>query len=185
METISIQRKEIANKQVQIIDSAIRPDEVVEFYKFINELSYKKKEFDDDGDEYPIFSVDFQPSRFQEETAIGKKGAELLEQLRGQEYILNRAYVNMCHYGDVEYPHRDCGIGETDVTVLYYANKAWDYTWGGETKFYDNKDTTFCVLPKPGRFVIFDGAVEHMGSIPTRICKVSRYTVAMKFKRAI
>jgi hypothetical protein len=60
-------------------------------------------------------------------------------------------------------------------------NKKWDYKWGGETIFYEEKDTRMAVLPRPGRIVIFPGRVEHIGTIPTRICTQSRLTLALKY----
>ncbi len=43
-------------------------------------------------------------------------------------------------------------------------------------------DPQFVVGPKPGRLVIFDGAIPHAGRPPTRICFAPRYTYAMKFE---
>jgi len=180
---VTITERQIENDSVLIIDDTLAESEITEFYELINGLPYRKKEVDHDGDEYPIFSVDFQTDKFLNGTKVGARGQKLLEELKSNQHQLYRSYVNMCHYGDVEYPHRDCAIDAEDITVLYYANTDWDYTWGGETKFYENKDTVFSVLPKPGRFVIFKGAIEHMGSIPSRLCKSSRYTVAMKFQK--
>lgn len=179
---MKITEKEIEGKKLFVIDNSLKRKDIEEFYNLIIGLSYRKHERDDDSDEYPIFSVDFQPMKFVQDTTVGSMGLKLLNKLKSNQYRLLRSYVNMSHYGDVEYPHRDCEIDEKDVTVLYYANQQWDYTWGGETKFYEKKDTIYSILPHAGRFVIFDGAIEHMGSIPTRICKVSRFTVAMKFK---
>jgi Rps23 Pro-64 3,4-dihydroxylase Tpa1-like proline 4-hydroxylase len=84
-------------------------------------------------------------------------------------------------YGDVAYPHRDCAIERDDITVLYYVNKDWHYKYGGETIFYEKKDSKLALLPKPGRFVIFPGSIEHMGSVCSRICKETRITLALKY----
>jgi len=60
-------------------------------------------------------------------------------------------------------------------------NSDWHYKYGGETLFYSEKDTRLAVLPKPGRFVIFPGNIEHKGSIATRIWKEPRLSLALKF----
>ena len=47
--------------------------------------------------------------------------------------------------------------------------------------FYEDNDTKCAILPKPGRFVVFQGKVEHCGTVPTKICKFPRLTLALKF----
>lgn len=178
-----INTREVDGRTIYIIDEAISKEGIDDFYKFINSLSYTKKEQSDEDDQYPIFSVNFHANKFEEQTEVGSLGKELLEKLRSKEYSLYRAYINMCHYGDVEYPHLDCESDEDDITVLYYANKDWHYTWGGETQFYESHEAVMGVTPRPGRYVVFDGNIEHMGTIPTRICNTSRYTLAMKYSR--
>ena len=175
--------KVVDNKKIHIIDGAIGKKSILSFFKMIKKLPFRKVELDSDKDEYPIFSVDFETKKFEETTEIGTQAKELLIDFGLKNYRLVRAYVNMSHFGDMEFPHRDCSIQSDDITVLYYANEAWEYSWGGETKFYENKDTVLSILPKPGRIVIFYGAIEHTGSIPTRVCKVSRLTVAMKYTK--
>lgn len=180
---MEIIREEIIDKKkIHVIDGAVAEPDVKEFFNFVSGLSFRRNERDHDGDLYPIFSVDFKPD-FMEETAIGNIAAKLLQRIYPEScFQLFRSYINMSHYGDLEYPHRDCAVKGTDVTVLYYVNLKWDYQWGGETMFYEGGDTRLAVLPKSGRFLIFPGSIEHIGSVPSRACNESRFSLAMKYK---
>lgn len=95
-----------------------------------------------------------------------------------------RAYTNFASYGDMLFTHTDCKPEERDLTALWYLCDRWDVEWGGETVFYDAHDEIACaVRPRPGRLVIFDGAIKHAGRPPNRICYAPRYTFAIKFER--
>ncbi|WP_313002677.1 2OG-Fe(II) oxygenase [Chryseobacterium gleum] len=172
----------VDQKEITIIDDFLTPDEINAFYEYVSELSFVKREKDDEHDEYPIFSVDFIPEDFINDTFIGQKVQDYLKKIYiYDQYKLCRSYINMSHYGDVEFPHYDCSIQAKDLTLLLYVNNKWDYRWGGETIFYENHDSKLAVLPKPGRLVIFPGNIEHLGSVPNRICKASRFSLALKF----
>jgi len=59
----------------------------------------------------------------------------------------------------------------------------WDVEWGGETLFFDSAmDAQVAVSPRPGRLVMFDGSILHVGRPPNRICYTSRFTLALKIK---
>lgn len=175
-------KKLVENKPVLIFDELLEHDEVTKFYDFVVKLSFTKTERDGDFDEYPIFSVDFMAARFEKEVTVAQTGRELLNaHFPGKEYLLTRAYINLSNYGDMEFPHRDCSMDRHDITVLYYVNPVWKHFWGGETLFYENHQTRVAILPTPGRFVLFDGSIEHTGTVPNRICKSSRLTLAMKY----
>lgn len=173
------------NKSIYIIDDFLPKEKIDQFYEHVKTLPFTRFETDDEHDEYPIFSVDFKPDTLLG-SYVGEKVEELLSELKiNDNLILRRSYVNMSHYGDMGFPHYDCGQDETDITVLYYVNNEWDYTWGGETFFYVDKDPQAVVLPKPGRVVVFPGNIEHLGGIPSRVCKVSRFSLALKYMHGL
>jgi len=102
----------------------------------------------------------------------------------GIGYRPYRAYTNVASYGDMLFTHTDCLPDQHDLTALWYLCERWDLEWGGETMFYDAQDEIACaVRPQPGRLVIFDGAIKHVGRPPNRICYAPRYTFAIKFER--
>lgn len=95
-----------------------------------------------------------------------------------------RAYTNASTFGDMLFTHTDCLPEQHDLTALWYLCETWDREWGGETVFYDAGDEIACaVAPKPGRLVVFDGAIRHAGRPPSRICHATRFTFAIKFER--
>ena len=100
------------------------------------------------------------------------------------DYEPYRAYTNVASYGDMLFTHTDCLPDQHDLTALWYLCEKWDIEWGGETLFFDGNDEVACaVQPRPGRLVIFDGAIKHVGRPPNRICYAPRYTFAIKFQR--
>lgn len=94
-----------------------------------------------------------------------------------------RAYTNVASYGDMLFTHVDCLPDRDELTALWYLCERWDIEWGGETVFFDRHDEiALSVRPKPGRLVVFDGAIKHVGRPPNRICYLPRYTFAIKFE---
>ena len=102
----------------------------------------------------------------------------------GIRYRLYRAYTNFASYGDMLYTHTDCAPDAKELTALWFIATQWDVEWGGETLFFNaDDDAEFVVSPRPGRLVLFDGAIKHCGRPPNRICFQPRYTFAMKLER--
>lgn len=102
----------------------------------------------------------------------------------GHGYRPYRAYTNVAAYGDMLFTHTDCLPDQHDLTALWYLCAQWDLEWGGETVFFDaNDEIAHAVRPRPGRLVVFDGAIKHAGRPPNRICYAPRYTMAIKFER--
>lgn len=102
-----------------------------------------------------------------------------------KKYQLYRSYCNVASHGDMLYPHTDCMPDAKELTSLWFIQDEWKYEWGGETIFYNkDKDAEVVVTPKPGRLVIFDGAIEHAGNAPHKICTKPRYTFALKYELA-
>jgi SM-20-related protein len=100
---------------------------------------------------------------------------------RDHKYEIYRCYCNHASFGDMLFTHTDCEPDAMDLTALWYIAPEWDVEWGGETLFYNStKDAEFAVTPRPGRLVIFDGSITHVGRPPNRICYMPRYTLAFK-----
>lgn len=103
----------------------------------------------------------------------------------GERWQAYRAYTNLAVYGDLLISHTDCLPGNLELTALWYLNAQWDPEWGGETLFFsDDGDARFVVSPRPGRLVVFDGTIRHVGRPPNRNCHASRYTFAIKLERS-
>ncbi|WP_268225303.1 2OG-Fe(II) oxygenase [Sinomicrobium oceani] len=171
----------VDSKKIHIIDGVLTKEDVENFYLYLSRLSYFKVEKANDDDQLPKFSRDLRSKIFETQSVVGIKAKELVKELYQEDYILYRTTINLILKGDMEFPHRDVSIPRNDITVLYYANNLWDYKWGGETIFYEEQDSKIGILPMPGRYVVFEGYVEHKAGIPTFFSKQPRYTLALKF----
>lgn len=100
---------------------------------------------------------------------------------QGQEFQIYRCYCNYASHGDMLFTHTDCEPGQKSFTALWYIMPDWDIEWGGETLFFNTSmDAEVVVTPRPGRLVIFDANITHVGRPPNRICYAPRYTLAFK-----
>jgi hypothetical protein len=83
----------------------------------------------------------------------------------------------------VGFSHVDWTPALEHWTALYYVNPIWKSNWGGETVFYtDDKETDIlkAVMPKPGRFVVFNAAIPHRSSPPTSVFRGLRTSISFK-----
>lgn len=100
-----------------------------------------------------------------------------------ERYRPYRVYTNYASFGDVLLTHVDALPNARELTALWFLCESWETEWGGETLFYDDAgDAQLAVSPKPGRLLMFDGAVRHAGKPPNRNCPVGRYTFAIKLR---
>jgi SM-20-related protein len=99
------------------------------------------------------------------------------------EWRICRCYCNYAAYGDMLFTHTDCPPGAGELTAVWFIAPEWSVEWGGETLFFDSSmDAQVAVSPRPGRLVLFDGSLPHVGRPPNRICYVPRYTLAYKLQ---
>lgn len=93
-----------------------------------------------------------------------------------------RIYANFNLHGDFQFAHED-GEG---WTALAFINSRWDEDWGGELIIYPDGDApiAYCVAPRAGRMVIFDGMIRHRGGSPSKLCLDARISLAIKFRPA-
>ena len=82
--------------------------------------------------------------------------------------------------------HQDEGESELNevFTIMFYLNKKWDVTYGGETYFLDHTHNNLwkSILPKPARVVLFDGSIPHAAREVSRICTDLRMVATFKYK---
>ncbi len=98
-----------------------------------------------------------------------------------RQLMLRRIDAYGTTYGDIPLLHRDAEPGE-GVTAILYGNAEWPDLWMAETVFCnDSGEATILVPPRPGRVVLFDGAIPHRASAPSRECHETRYTLVFKF----
>jgi len=105
------------------------------------------------------------------------------------DIMIHRQYINCSTFDVIDRIHTDYSFNNKDkelkgdvYTALYYGNSVWQPDWFGETHFYndDLSEIALSIMPKPGRLVIFDGAIPHSARTPSRGCPYPRYTYATK-----
>ena len=95
-----------------------------------------------------------------------------------------KAYVNLGLPWDPCGVHADHFFPKQGKTLLYYVNKDWNQDWGGETLFYDQdaRDILFTASFTPGRVVLFDSDIPHVGRPQALAGPSYRFTLAIKFQ---
>jgi hypothetical protein len=102
------------------------------------------------------------------------------EILPKKELAPSEIYVNIADAMTTTLPHTD--RPPECWTLLYYPNLEWDIKWGGQTNFIDHEtmDIMAAVIPKPGRFILFQADILHQATPPTFYAPFKRLTIAMK-----
>lgn len=104
----------------------------------------------------------------------------MIEKRTEKKFELLEVYCNGQCYGQDGHPHIDNVHGETH-TFLYYANKDWNLTWGGQTVFLvDNK--RIGIDPYPNRAILFSTDLMHYGEAYNQFCRDIRLTVCYKLR---
>lgn len=107
----------------------------------------------------------------------------MIEQRTEIKFELLEVYCNGQCYGQDGHPHIDNVHGETH-TFLYYANKDWNLTWGGQTVFLvDGK--RIGIDPYPNRAILFSTDLLHYGEAYNQFCRDLRMTVCYKLKELV
>jgi len=88
--------------------------------------------------------------------------------------------------------HSDCSDeDEWNISFLYYTNRFWEDTWGGDLRFYktlekgiqsrDDNTEFASVQFKPNRLIMFDGRIPHGADAPTAKARyVDRKSVVVR-----
>jgi len=93
---------------------------------------------------------------------------------------VHRVYANAQTSDNRSDIHVDAHF-ESCYSVMLYANTHWPKEFEGETVFYTPDDEIYgAVLPKPGRVVMFNGAIPHIGRPPSLKLNGKRITVVFK-----
>lgn len=168
---------------VFVFDSAIDHEEAQQLYSEAAAASYRRVEFSVTK-EYRHSVVDHPVSQFVQ-TAAGRAMQRLAAGCFPSSGLkVYRTYTNAMLSSDVSFVHRDVDVDSdgVNVTVLMYPiDGTWDPSWGGETVFLDSEsEIVLAVLPKPGRVVLFDSRVQHVGRVPSSLFRDFRFSLAMK-----
>ena len=175
----------VNNKPIWVFDDLCSVEEATGIFKGLELSAFKHTEIArPDTAKYKHWAVALSDTQVRG-LAVYQHAIKTIFDTTGKHYRAYRGYVNYASYGDMLFTRTDCLPEADELTVLVYLCPEWDIEWGGETLFYnDNDDCVFASTPKPGRTVIFHGAIKHVGRPPNRICYTPRYTLAFKLEPA-
>lgn len=175
---------ETEGKHIWVFDNLCTQAESSELYKSLMASAFKRDEIArPDTKDYRHWAVNLNDMLFKS-LPVYQRCLEVIEKVTSKRYQAYRSYVNYASFGDMLFSHTDCLPESDELTVLVYICEEWNIEWGGETMFYNSEDDcVFACTPKPGRVVIFNGAIKHVGRPPNRICYKPRYTLAFKMER--
>ncbi|MFN7553440.1 MAG: 2OG-Fe(II) oxygenase [Pseudomonadota bacterium] len=176
----------VGGRQVAVFDGLLAAADVARYVELLNRAPFTRTEVarpDTAGHKHWVSEMAVAgflklPLWTATESAVGA--------LRpGERYRPYRAYTNHAAFGDMLFTHTDCLPDQRELTALWFLCEQWDTEWGGETLFFsDDGDAQFVASPRPGRLVVFDGAIRHAGRPPNRVCYQPRYTFAAKLEPA-
>ncbi|MEU5709887.1 2OG-Fe(II) oxygenase [Streptomyces eurythermus] len=173
----------VSGRRLYLFDDVLAPHRIKELGARFEQASYRRDEADGPETAHArTFNVDVPDGELDTDVA-DLATTRVTTLFPDRELQLYRAHCNLVVYGDMGYPHRDCAPDRDDVTALLFVNATWRREWGGEITFYDDDaDAVLAVTPRPGRLLVFEGAIDHRVGIPLRDCYEPRLTLAVKFK---
>jgi SM-20-related protein len=178
--------EQVEGSRISVFDGLVGPADLAALHRTLQGAGYARSEFArPETEEHRHWAAELPLGQLPTFPLTPPTLAAVAVHTGGQAYEPFRSYVNVALYGDMLYSHVDCAPGVGELTALWYVCERWDHEWGGETVFFDSRnDVRAAVSPKPGRLAVFDGEVRHAGRAPNRICHATRFTLAIKFKRA-
>jgi SM-20-related protein len=183
MEQYVSRRYTIGERQIVVLDGVFEAGDVKSLHSFLERALYRCNESDTPETPHNRNWVTYLPEELNAKMPVLSRCVQLAREFGKSEPLkVDRTYVNLNRFGDMQYSHHD---GASGVTALYYANSEWHDHWGGETVFYDEKrEPVYLVAPRPGRLALFHSPIVHRGGVPSRDCWEARLTVAFKLEPA-
>lgn len=99
------------------------------------------------------------------------------------DYGLVRAYISGHTHGLEGGPHRSAKPSDHERVVILYLNPEWKDDWAGEIVFYDPSRECVSVRPRPGRLLLFDGAIMRASRAPSRACPTLCMTLSFHLRQ--
>lgn len=174
----------IGGRDVFVFDGLVPAEEAARYFRAVSQASFTRTEAArTDAAEFRHWVCEMPLENLARTSLWAATEQAVLAVKPGLAYRAYRVYTNYASFGDVLLTHVDAVPTARELTALWFLCESWDPEWGGETLFYDDAgDAQIAVTPKPGRLVLFDGAVRHAGKPPNRNCPVGRYTFAIKLR---
>lgn len=176
----------VDGRQIAVFDGLVPAQEATRYFVTISHAAFTRSETArPDAPEHRHWVCEM-PLGNLPRTSLWPATLHAIAILRPEEhYQPYRCYTNFAAHGDVLLTHVDSLPQARELTALWFLCERWDIEWGGETLFFDAAgEAEIAVAPRPGRLLLFDGAIRHVGRPPNRNCYVSRYTFAIKLRAA-
>lgn len=174
---------QVSGRDVFVFDGLVPAEECARYFAALSRASFTRTESARPETEFRHWVCEM-PLENLPRISLWQPTEHAVAQVRaGERFLPYRVYTNFASYGDTLLPHVDAVAGSRELTALWFVCERWDTEWGGETLFFDDAgDAQIAVSPKPGRLLLFDGAIRHAGKPPNRNCQVARFTFAIKLR---
>ena len=174
----------VNGREVFVFDGLATLEETTRYFTALSQASFTRTEkARPDSDEFRHWVCEMPLENLPRTSLWVATEKAVLHVRPGERFVPYRVYTNFASFGDTLLTHVDAVPNARELTALWFLCEHWDREWGGETLFYDESgDAEIAVSPKPGRLVLFDGAIRHAGKPPNRNCPVGRYTFAVKLR---
>jgi SM-20-related protein len=176
----------VDGREIAVFDGLVSLEEIARYFGAISHAAFTRTETArPDTTDYRHWVCEM-PLENLPRTSLWQATQRAVARMRpNEEYRPYRCYTNYASFGDILLTHFDALPGARELTALWFLCDRWDMEWGGETLFFDSSgDAQIAITPKPGRLLVFDGAIRHVGRPPNRNCLISRYTFAIKLRLA-
>ena len=182
--TAPTRHAQVDGRDVFVFDGLISGEESTRYFQTLSRASFMRTEYArSDTQEFRHWVCEMPLENLSKISLWPATQAAAAAARPGEQYQAYRVYTNFASHGDVLLSHFDALPDEKELTALWFLCETWDTEWGGETLFYDSSgDAQLAVSPRPGRLLLFDGAIRHAGKPPNRNCYVSRFTFAIKLR---
>jgi len=174
---------QIGGRDVFVFDDLVPVAESARYFHAISQASFTRTEAARPEAQYRHWVCEMPLENLARTSLWAATEQAVLAVRPGVSYRAYRVYTNYASFGEVLLTHVDAVPDARELTALWFLCECWDTEWGGETLFYDAAgDAQIAVTPRPGRLVLFDGALRHAGKAPNRNCPIGRYTFAIKLR---
>jgi len=179
--------------QIKVYKKIFLSHEFIEFCDQVSAINWNTNLSSKNYDTHKVFwGATITDHPYFSEFVFGK-----IKNIIGDDYKLHKILGNAHSSLQPGSPHVD-HFEPNNYTFLIYANKKWDYTWGGHTLFFnrywdteqkkakisfDEDDEVKCIFPIPNTAVFFPANILHFAEAPTRDFYGVRYSVAFKLEK--
>jgi SM-20-related protein len=175
---------QVSGRDIFVFDGLVAPEESTRYFHALSQAAFTRTEIArPENQEYRHWACEMPLENLPKISLWPATQTAVLAARPGELHRPYRVYTNFASHGDLLLTHVDALPGARELTALWFVAERWDTEWGGETLFYDDQgDAQIAVSPKPGRLLLFDGAIRHAGKPPNRNCYVPRFTLAIKLR---